>query len=237
MEGKKMKEKKFDKITAERKKKVLHAAAKMFLEKGYTESTVREISRVSGVEKTAMIRAFGGKENILAELVKYVLEGQFSFTAKFLEGKTEDKILFYAAETTLQLYMAESNESIRNLYSVAYSMPNTSEIIQNTITAKLEEIFKKHLPKLKRDDFYELEIASGGIMRSFMILPCNQSFTMERKVARFIETTLLIYRVPDEKIKETIEFVSQFDYPMLAQTAINHMLSYLEQVEKVYEEQ
>lgn len=38
----------------------------------------------------------------------FVLDGQFEFTEKLLEGKTDDKILFYATETTLQLYMAET---------------------------------------------------------------------------------------------------------------------------------
>lgn len=208
--------------------KSLHAAAKLFLEKGYTKSSTREIAELAGVHVSAMNRAFGSKENILCELVRYVLERQFKATAKMLEGITEDKILFYAAETTLQLYMAESKESIRELYGMAYSMPKTSSIIQNMITGKLENIFKEHLPDLETKDFYELEIASGGIMRGFLTIPCDMYFTMDRKVRRFLETTFLVYRVPDEKIREAIKFVEQFDYSAIAENTINSMLDYLE---------
>ena len=219
---------KAEKERAELHSKVLYAAVKLFLEKGYSQSSVREIARTAAVNVSTMTREFGSKENILRELVTYVLEGQFETTAKLLSGVTEDKILFYAAETTLQLYMAESSEYIRALYSAAYSLPHTSDVIQHTITAKLETIFKEHLPQLETKDFYELEIASGGIMRSFMARPCDMYFTMDRKVARFLETTFLLYRVPDEKIREAVEFVGQFDYPAIAQTAIHSMLSYLD---------
>lgn len=210
------------------KRKILHVAAKMFLEKGYSNSTTREIASAAGVNVSAMNRAFGSKDGILAELVRMVLEWQFSKTEKLLKDKTDDKILFYAAETTLQLYITESSEHIRELYAVAYSMPKTTDIIQHTITGKLEGIFKEHLPNLKTKDFFELEVASGGIMRGFMTIPCDMYFTMNRKVKRFLETTFKIYDVPKEKIDETIEFVSQFDYPKIAQETIDSMLSYLE---------
>lgn len=221
---------KYVKAFMERKRDVLYAATKLFLKKGYTHTTMLDIAKESGVEKTAVSRAFGSKENILAELVKYVLEEQFGVVEKFLDGITEDRILFYAAETTLQLYMAESSEHIRDLYLVAYSLPNTSEIIQQTITDKLSVIFKDHLPHFQRSDFYELEIASGGIIRGFMMIPCKEGFTMVRKVARYLETTLLIYRVPDEKIKEAIAFVLQFNYEKLARQTIEQMQRNLESV-------
>ena len=208
---------------------VLLSAAKLFLTKGFSESTVKEIAKNAEISTSTMMYIFNSKEEILSEIVSYVLEGQFAATRRLLQGKTEDKILFYAAETTLQLHIAESSEHIRELYNSAYSMPKTSGIIQHTITGKLEEIFKDHLPHLETKDFYELEIASGGIMRGFMTVPCDMYFTMERKVKRFLETTFLVYRVPDEKIAETIEFVSQFDFVTIANNTVRSMLDYLEE--------
>lgn len=209
--------------------KTLNAAAKLFLEKGYSDATTREIAQNAGVNVSAMNRAFGSKENILCELVKYVLDGQFEATEKMLKGITKDPILFYAAETTLQLYIAESNEYIRDLYAAAYSLPKTSEIIQMTITEKLEHIFSEHLPELETKDFYELEIASGGIMRGFMGKPCDMYFTMERKVNCFLKTTFRVYEVSKDKIEEAIAFVGQFDYSRMAQQTVSVMLSYLEE--------
>ena len=124
--------------------------------------------------------------------------------------------------------MAESSEHIREMYNVSYSLPNSSQVIFHTITGKLQDIFGTHLPTLERKDFFELEIASAGIMRNFLSVPCDIYFTMERKVKWFLETTFLVYRVPDEKIAETVAFVAQFDFKKIAQEVINSMLQYLE---------
>lgn len=212
----------------ETKSKILHTAAKMFLEKGYNYTTMNELAKNAGITYGELFRVGIDKENILCELVAYVLEGQFESTKKLLDGITDDKILFYAAETTLQLYMAESSEHMREMYNVSYSLPHSAQIIFKTITGKLEEIFKDYLPELETKDFYELEIASAGIMRNFMSVPCNMYFTMDRKVRRFLETTFLVYRVSDEKINEAIEFVSKFDFKEIASQVIDQMLSYLE---------
>lgn len=212
----------------ETKSKILHTAAKMFLEKGYNYTTMNELAKNAGITYGELFRVGVDKENILCELVAYVLEGQFESTKKLLEGITDDKILFYAAETTLQLYMAESSEHMREMYNVSYSLPHSAQIIFKTITGKLEEIFKDYLPELETKDFYELEIASAGIMRNFMSVPCNMYFTMDRKVRRFLETTFLVYRVSDEKINEAIDFVSKFDFKEIASQVIDKMLSYLE---------
>ena len=208
---------------------VLLSSAKLFLTQGYSETTVKQIAAAAGITPSTLMYVFKSKEDILCELVSYVLEEQFSMTEKLLKGKTDDKILFYAAETTLQLHMTESSEHVRDLYSAAYSLPKSSDIIQHNITGKLEKIFKEHLPMLDTKDFYELEIASGGIMRGFMTIPCDMYFTMERKVKRFLETTFLVYEVPKTKIAQAVEFVSLFDFKTIAQNAIDSMLITLEE--------
>lgn len=210
------------------KSRLLHVVTEKFLAQGYYKTTLREVAQDAGIAYSSLINVFGSKEGMLAELVAFVLEGQFEATSKLLRGVTEDKILFYAAETTLQLYMAESHEHIREMYAVSYSLPETSRIICDTITHKLEYIFAEHLPNLETKDFYCLEIASGGIMRSFMTVPCNMFFDMDMKVRFFLTSTFRIYQVPEEKIEEAIAFVGQFDFKSIAEQVIGNMRGYLE---------
>lgn len=210
------------------KSQILHCAAKMFLENGYQDTTMAELAKEAGVSYGKLFRVFEDKEDILCELVSHVLERQFETTKRIVSDKTDDKILFYAAETTLQLYMAESSEHIRELYSVSYTLPRSADVVYHKLTTKLEDIFKDHLPELETKDFFELEIASGGIMRGFITMPCNMYFTMDRKVRRFIEATFLVWRVPDEKINEAIEFVSQFDFKAISKETLENLFDYLE---------
>lgn len=208
---------------------ILCAAAELFLTQGYAATTVKQIASRAGVSTSNLMYIFKSKDEILALLSGYILERQFRQTEKLLGGVPEDKILFYAAETTLQLHICESSAHMRELYSAAYSLPKSTDIIQQKITGKLEEIFCDHLPHLETKDFYELEIASSGIMRSFMSIPCDMYFTMGRKISRFLETTFLIYRVSDEKIAEAIDFVSQFDFEQEAQCTVASMMTSLKQ--------
>lgn len=210
------------------KERTLYVAAQSFLEKGYTQTTLRGLAQATGIDLNAINRAFGCKENLLCMLVTYVLEEQFRMTESQLTSVTDDPIFFYATETTMQLYMAESRESVRELYLTAYSLPKTMDIIQQMITEKLERIFQSHLPDHTTKDFYELEIATGGIVRSFMARPCDMYFTMERKVRRFLQATLRIFQVPEEKIQQTIDFVQHFDFPTIAGGVVEHMLSQLQ---------
>ena len=209
--------------------RALSASARLYLEKGFTRTTVKDIAAASGVGLPLIMRVMKSKEDILSELVEFVLESQFEATKEFLAGVEYDPWLFYAAETTLQLHMAESSEGVRDLYATAYSLPKTTSIIQNTITNKLAALFGAYHPNWTREDFYLREIASGGIMRDFMAHPCGDWLTMERKVAAFLETTFLVYCVPKEKIQEAIRFVAQFSYPQLARSTIQTMLERLEQ--------
>ncbi|MCD7864242.1 MAG: TetR/AcrR family transcriptional regulator [Lachnospiraceae bacterium] len=207
---------------------IINTAAESFLEKGFTNTTVRHIITKLGISAGAFTGHFRTKEDVLYELVSLVLEQQFSVSEKLAAGRTDDKILLYAAETVLQLYIVEMNDNLRDVYYNAYSLPKTSALIQEKVAGKVETIFKEELPQLESKDFYLLEIATGGIMRGFMITPCNIWFTMDVKVEAFLKNTLRIYYVPDEKIEEAIAFVKTIDFKRVAKETVDGIFKYLE---------
>ena len=215
------------------RKLVLYTAARMFLEKGYEAASVRQIASAAGINVNTMVHDFGAKENLLCELVEYVLKGQFSAAKNLLLGMTEDGVLYYAAETALQLHMAECSEAARNLYRSAYSLSLPSELIQRNVAEKLTSVlFREYLPDYSLEDFYRLEIASGSMIWGYMAIPCDEEFTIDQKVDCFLDAALRIYRVPEEKIAEAKAFVKRFDYPSIAKQTIADMLTFLEKPEQ-----
>ncbi len=214
------------------KKRILNAAAKSFLENGFTNTTVKSLTSKTGISTGAFNSHFRTKEDVLCELVAFVLNQQFAVSANLVEGRTDDKILLYAVETVLQLHIVEMDENLRDVYCAAYSLPKTSELLQQTVTGKLESIFKEHLPNLETKDFYMLEIATGGIMRGFMTVPCNMWFSMDMKVEAFLKSTFHLYRVSDEKIAEAIAFVKAIDFKSMAAATISGIIKFLESQEK-----
>lgn len=223
-----MDQKTIQRTSEENKRLVLHTAARLFLQKGYTATTLRQIAKEAGVNIGSVMYLYESKENILCDLVSFVMGGQFAETERLLAGKTEDMLLFWAAETTLQLYIAESSEHIRGLYLAAYSHSKSSSLIYQYVAEKMQVYFKAYYPEYEFKDFYELEIATGGIIRGFMSVPCDMYFTMQRKVKRYLETAFLVYKAPEQKIQEAINFVSQIDFEAAAPQVIEHLLAALD---------
>ena len=223
-----MDQKTIQRTSEENKQLVLHTAARLFLQKGYTATTLRQIAKEAGVNIGSVMYLYESKENILCDLVSFVMGGQFAETERLLAGKTEDMLLFWAAETTLQLYIAESSEHIRELYLAAYSHSKPASLMYQCIAEKLQVYFKAYYPAYEFKDFYELEIATGGIIRGFMSVPCDMYFTMQRKVKRYLETAFLVYKVPEAKIREAVNFVSQIDFESAAPQVINQLLAALD---------
>jgi AcrR family transcriptional regulator len=207
---------------------VLHSASKLFIERGYENTRIKDIAEVAGVSYNDVFRLFGDKDTILSELVGLVLECQFETSEKVLKDKVPNKLYTYAFETVLQLYIAESQEHIREMYMVSYSLPHSLQTVHKTITKKLEEVFKDLLTDFETKDFYELEIASAGIMRGYLSVPCDIYFTMDRKVKRFIESNFKIYDVDNETIRNILEFLREFNFEEIANDVLNSLFTYLE---------
>ena len=105
--------------------------------------------------------------------------------------------MLYAVETAIQLHIAELTEPLRKLYVTAYTLSSTSAYLYRSTAKRLEGIFGDCLPDAEAKDFYEMEIASTGMMRSFVAVPCDMYFT--GKIARFLECALKLYNVPPER--------------------------------------
>lgn len=207
------------------KSSILSNALRKFLEKGYKNTTLKEIASDTNIVLGSLTHIFNSKEEIVCELVGHVLEYQFEVAHNIVKGK--DKLLEYAIEVVLQIHMAESSEHIREMYVTSYSLEKSSEVVYDTVTNKLEKVFKEYVPHLTSNDFYEREIATGGIVRGFMSVACNRYFTMERKIKSLIETIFLIYEVPKKKINEVMEYVLQQDFEKITMDTLSSMEEYI----------
>lgn len=213
----------------ETKSRVLHSAAKLFLTNGYSKTKIQDIANDSKIPYTEIFRVCIDKETILKDLVGLVIRCQFEYTDKVLSRITDDKMFIYAFQAVLQLSIAESSEHLREMYVTSYSLQDSSSVIYETITSKLEEVFKEHLPHYQTKDFFELEIATAGIMRGYLTVPCNMYFTMKSKISRFIETTFKLYDVDKYKIDKIIEFILKFDFKMMTDDIVKTMYNYFDQ--------
>ena len=200
--------------------KILTAATVLFVQKGYEKTTLMDISKLSGVPKAKILYEMNSKEGILGLLVAKFLDGVTEASDAVSKKLTDDKVLIFMANEVLQVYMAEMNEDMRNLYLSAYSMPKTSDAVLRRRSQMLYEQFGYLFPQFALKDYYELEIATMGIMRAYMSVPCDMYFTMEAKVDRLISTILKIYDVDSKIVEETKEFMKKIDFEAVAKNTV-----------------
>lgn len=160
------------------------------------------------------------KEEILECLVTKFLDGVTQVSDAVSKKLTDNKLFIYTANEVLQIYMAEMNEDMRNLYLSAYSMAKTSEAILLRRSEMLYEHFGDMFPDFAVKDFYELEIASMAIMQGYISVPCNIYFTLEDKTKRLVTTMLKIYDIPEDVIDKTLEFVKKIDFCSVAENSV-----------------
>ena len=124
--------------------------------------------------------------------------------------------------------LTELNENLREIYIEAYSLPDTSEYIYLHTTAELKQIFGENFPDDTESDFYEMEIGTAGLMRSYMARKCDIHFPLERKLSRFLTAAMRVYRVPEEEQAKVLAFIQSLDIEAIATEVMYKLFAMLE---------
>lgn len=173
--------------------KMLRAAVKLFLEKRYEGTTTAEIARAAGMPPSSFFRAFPSKEALLLELDKRMFSEQFTLAEQHSAARALRGGDGYPAPHR------RADRAAARAVRDAYTLSSISAYLYRGTAKRLEGIFGDDLPDAEAKDFYEMEITSTGMMRSFVAVPCDMYFTVERKIARFLECALKICNVPPER--------------------------------------
>ena len=193
------------------KMKIMEACVPLFLEKGYYDTTIKDILTAANVAHSSFFNIFPTKDALLLEYVKYMFQNQFDMANQFLG----------AIETSIQLAVTEMKETLRSIYVEAYSAEGSLNYIIHHTAIEVQKLFGQYFPEANSEsDFYERVIGSSGMMRGYMVIPCDFYFTLEKKIQRFLEMSLTSYRVPLEEQKRAISMVLQMDLKKIAQDAI-----------------
>ena len=210
----------------ETKRKILTVCVRLFLEQGYKETSITQITENAGVTRGSFQNLFRTKDAVLLELVETMFSGQFS-AAKSITGQLPP-VYAYAAETAIQLTLTELNERLREIYLEAYSLPDTAEYIHLHTTAELKQIFGGSFPGYSDSDFYEMEIGTAGLMRGYMARKCDIHFPLDRKLSRFLTAAMRVYRVPEEEQRQVLAFIRSLDIRAIAAEVMEKLFALLE---------
>lgn len=209
------------------RKKILSVCVRLFLQQGYKETTVTQIVREAGITRGSYQNQFPTKDAVLMELVKTMFSSQFDM-ARSIAGDDLPPVYTYAVETSIQLALTELNENLRELYIESYTHPDTAEYIYLQTTSELKNIFAPYLPDHSESDFYDMEIGTSGLMRSYMAKRCDIHFPLQRKLECFLTAAMRVYRVPEEDQEKVLAFIAVLDIEAVASEIVQKVFAMLE---------
>ena len=140
------------------KEKILKSACKLFAEKGFKQTTIRDICADSGSYQISVNYYFGSKENLFKEafLKSFEYTG-FGYISSLIEGVEPKEQLYRILKARVELTFAQDEKSwFFNILSKEFNvnMELITPLIPNTI-ANFLEVLQKILRQInpEADDF------------------------------------------------------------------------------------
>ena len=122
--------------------RIIRAARRLFLEKGYHKTTVRQISAVADVKTGTLYHFYKNKEDIFYNVVRQAFFRTQKHTEK-LAGK-DNKVLHLACEMAWHIHLMALHSPSAELYLMSYNSPRIATNLIQEQSLRSHEIFKKH---------------------------------------------------------------------------------------------
>ena len=208
------------------KKRILTVCVKLFRETGYKRTTLAEIIETAEVSYSTFQNIFRAKDGVLTELTEFMFSNQFAM-ARSMTGAQLPPVYVYAVETAIQMTLTELNENLREIYIEAYTQKEASDYIFRKTAKELHQIFGPSPPERTARDFYGMEIGSAGIMLAYRARPGDGELTLEKKLRLFLTMSLRAYRVPEDEITRTLDFLAGLEIRRVSEQVMHTLFEAL----------
>lgn len=202
-------------------------AMRMFFENGFSNTTVKAISKELGISTGNLTFYFPTKEHLLFELTKELTV----FHSNCIEDavkKSHDNLFSYCLEVVAQIVSCESNPNVKDIYLAIYSYPMTLDYIRNWTARKNYKLLGELLPEWSLERFRRAETVTCCIERSALTEECTEEYTLEDKIKLILTCLLKIYDVNQEDRENVINKILKTDYKKISGMLLKQLTRYIE---------
>lgn len=209
------------------KLEIIQVASKMFLEKGYSNTSIKMICDELEMSPGNVTFYFRTKEHLLAELVDILC----NFQRKMMEKEADEgvsSVMAMCLELSTMVVMCEEDENVKEFLFSAYTSPMGLDIIRNNDAQKAKEVFKDYCPDWTDDQFVEAEVLASGVEYA-TLMTTEDVLPIEIRISGALNNILGIYQVPEEMRKIKINKVLSMDYRKIGRRVLRNFKKYVEQ--------
>lgn len=153
--------------TEEVRQRVVASAQRLFLEKGYAQTTLREISAGAGVSYGSIYHHFADKEGVFLELVLEGFEKTQEMADQHLE-RSAGAYLRLALKWAGLIRAASDDRRIAELLSLAYRSWKITQVLTGVAAARHSAWLKRELPDWTDNQFLAATLVLTGAVASMV---------------------------------------------------------------------
>ena len=217
------------------KKEIIQVATRLFLERGFTDTSVKLISDALEISTGNLTFHYHTKEDMLSVLVEMLCDFQWKSMEEALnEGSSSLSTL--CLELASMAAICDENEIARDFYISAYTHTSTLNIIRVNDQKKAQKLFAPYCQGWEDWNFAEAETLVSGIeYATLMSTPASPALPI--RIAGALKAIMKIYGVPDDLCDECIQKVLQMDYRSLSRSVLEKFRAYVHGVSEAQLEQ
>ena len=212
---------------------IIRLGAKLFIEEGYSSTTMKRISSELGLSPGNITFYFPTKDHLLAILIDEL----FDFQDLMIEKAAEDgksSLLAYCLEFTAIASSCAESEVARDFYTSAYTSPYTLDLIRKNDTKKTKAVFGEFCKDFSDVDWVATENAVLGI--EYGTIMANGSVPLDLMIEKALNSILLLYKVPKELRVQKISRVLSIDYRELGKRILSEFREYINKANAIKED-
>jgi len=205
------------------RKEIIQVAIQMFLEKGYSNTSVKAISEELDISTGNLTFHYPTKEHLLAKLTEMLCDFQWKMMDVVAdEGGTS--LLAVCVELAAMASICEEDEIAKDFYSSAYKHNMSLDLIRKSDCKRAQMVFAEYCSDWTTERHQVAEIMVSGI--EYATLMSTDETSLENRIQGAMDTIMMIYGVPEERRKRKIEKVMAMDYKMLGRRILQDFKEY-----------
>lgn len=216
------------KVVNETKNAIIRVAIEMFLERGFTNTSVRAIAAELGISTGNITFYFPSKEHLLMVLVEMLCDSQWSMLEQQADEE-ETALMAFCMETMTVAAACEQNEIARDLFLSVFQSELCRNLLRENHVARAERIFSEYCGDWTHQQFRIAEILVMGIQHA-VIIPTDVEILLSERIAAALNQILSIYGVPENNRAEKIRRILALDYNDIRQRVREGSLRYVDQL-------
>jgi len=216
------------KVVNETKNAIIRVSIEMFLERGFTNTSVRAIAAELGISTGNITFYFPSKEHLLMVLVEMLCDSQWSMLEQQAD-EAETALMAFCMETMTVAAACEQNEIARDLFLSVFQSELCRNFLRENHVARAERIFSEYCGDWTHQQFRIAEILVMGIQYA-VIIPTDVEIPLSERIAAALNQILSIYGVPENNRAEKIRRILALDYNDIRQRVREGSLRYVDQL-------